>query len=322
MRHRLALHLPAVSLAYAVAFALWPWSFGAEAGSQTGAPTVLSLHSVPDGLSVYVARAGQPDTIFNQDNFKGRTPLTLQVEAGEYQLGYLATRALAPAQLGAIEEIQPGVRVVSLYRDTALILYPDKVIPPASGNREIAVPNRTSLKPLETEPYAWDRSPVSASGPEEFNAFYYKIDGIDIAQVGTIYKVHVSQARNEHIGIILPSRYLRAGERIEELRQYYPQERRFKLPPSSEVDAVLKASGIFEYRDVLVELLERGGKVIYDGPRPGGSVNLKSGEQVSVVHAAQDAAAKPSTTMRFRDVLSIQGGKLVVTRYGTSVHHE
>ena len=219
MRHRLALHLPAVSLTYAVAFALWLWSFGAEAGSQAGAPSVFSLHSVPDGLSVYVVRAGQPDTLFNQDNFKGRTPLTLQVEAGEYQLGYLATKALAPAQLGAIAEIQPGVRVVCLYRDAALILYPDKVIPLASGNREIAVPNRTSLKPLETEPYAWDRSPVSASGPEEFNAFYYKIDGIDIAQVGTIYTVHASQARNEHIGIILPSRYLRAGERIEELRQ-------------------------------------------------------------------------------------------------------
>ena len=322
MRHRLALHLPAVSLAYAVAFALWLSSSGAEAGSQTGAPTVLSLHSVPDGLSVYVARAGQPDTIFNEGNFKGRTPLTLQVEAGEYQLGYLATRAPVPAQLGAIEEIQPGVRVVSLYRDATLILYPDKVIPPAGGNREIAVPNRTSLKPLETEPYAWDRSTVSASGPEEFNAFYYKIDGIDITQVGSIYKVHVSQPRNEHIGIILPSRYLQAGERIEELRRYYPKERRFKLPPSSEVDAVLKASGIFEYRDVLVELLERGGKVIYDGPRPGGSVNLKSGEQVSVVHAPQDAAANPSTTMRLRDVLSIQGGKLAVTRYGTSVHHE
>ena len=83
MRHRLALHSPAVSLTYAVALALWLWSFGAEAGSQTGAPTVFSLHSVPDGLSVYVARAGQPDTLFNQDNFKGRTPLTLQVEAGD-----------------------------------------------------------------------------------------------------------------------------------------------------------------------------------------------------------------------------------------------
>jgi hypothetical protein len=94
------------------------------------------------------------------------------------------------------------------------------------------------------------------------------------------------------------------------------------LPPASEVDAVLKASGILEYRDVLVELLERGGKVIYDGPRPGGSVNLKSAEQVPVVHAAQDAAVNPSTTMRIRDVLSIQGKKLVVTRYGTSVHHE
>ena len=226
MRHRTALHLPAVSLTSAVALTLWLWSFGAEAGSQTGAPTVFSLRSVPDGLNVYVVRAGQPDTIFNQDNFKGRTPLTLQVEAGEYQLGYLATKALAPAQLGAIEEIQPGVRVVSLYRDAALIQYPDKVIPLASGNREIAVPHRTSLKPSETEPYAWDRSPVSASGPEAFNAFYYKIDGIDIAQVGTIYTVHASQARNEHIGIILPSRYLRAGERIEELRQYYPKERR------------------------------------------------------------------------------------------------
>ena len=178
------------------------------------------------------------------------------------------------------------------------------------------------MKPSETEPYAWDRSPVSASGPEAFNAFYYKMDGIDIAQVGAIYTVHVSQARNEHIGIILPSRYLRAGERIEELRQYYPKERQFTLPPASEVDAVLKASGILEYRDVLVELLERGGKVIYDGPRPGGSVNLKSDEQVPVVHAAQEAAASPSTTMRVRDVLSIQGGKLVVTRYGTSVRHD
>jgi hypothetical protein len=322
MRHRAALHLPAASLTYAVALTLWLWSFGAEAGSQTGGPTVFSLRSVPDGLSVYVARAGQPGTLFNQGNFKGQTPLTLQVEAGEYQLGYLATKALASAQLGAIEEIQPGVRVVSLYRDAALIHYPDKVIALASGSREIAVPNRTSLKPSETEPYAWDRSPVSAGGAEEFNAFYYKIDGTDIAQVGTIYTVRAGQARNEHIGIILPSRYLMAGERIQELRQYYPKERQFKLPPSSEVDAVLKASGILEYRDVLVELLERGGKVIYDGPRPGGSVNLRSGEQVAVVHAAQDAAASPSTTMRLRDVLSIQGGKLVVTRYGTSVHHE
>lgn len=322
MRHRTALHSPAVSLTYAVALPLWLWSFGAQPGSQTSAPTGFSLRSVPDGLSVYVARAGQPDTIFNQGNFKGRTPLTLPVEPGEYQLGYLATTALAPAQLGAIVEIQPGVRVVSLYRDGALLQYPDKVTALASGSREIALPNRTSLKPSETEPYAWDRSPVSASGPEAFNAFYYKMDGIDIAQVGTIYTVHVSQARNEHIGIILPSRYLRTGERIEELRQYYPKERRFTLPPASEVDAVLKASGILEYRDVLVELLERGGKVIYDGPRPGGSVNLKSAEQVPVVHAAQDAAVNPSTTMRIRDVLSIQGKKLVVTRYGTSVHHE
>jgi hypothetical protein len=314
--------LPAVSLTVAVAVTLWLWSFGAQAGSQTSAPTVLSLRSVPDGLSVYVARAGQPDTVFNQGNFKGRTPLTLQVEAGEYQLGYLATTALAPAQLGAIVEIQPGVRVVSLYRDGALIQYPDKVTALGSGSREIAVPNRTSLKPSETEPYAWDCSPVSASGPEAFNAFYYKMDGIDIAQVGAIYTVHVSQVRNEHIGIILPSRYLRAGERIDELRQYYPKERRFTSPAASEVDAVLRASGILEYKDELVELLERGGKVIYDGPRPGGSVNLKSGEQVPVVHAAQEAAASPSTTMRFRDVLSIHGGKLVVTRYGTSIHHE
>ena len=102
MRHRTALHLPAVSLTYAVALTLWLWSFGAQAGSQTSAATVFSLRSVPDGLNVYVARAGQPDTIFNQANFKGRTPLTLPVEAGEYQLGYLATKALAPAQLGAI----------------------------------------------------------------------------------------------------------------------------------------------------------------------------------------------------------------------------
>ena len=51
-------------------------------------------------------------------------------------------------------------------------------------------------------------------------------------------------------------------------------------------------------------------------------MNLKSDEQVLVVHAAQEAAASPSATMRVRDVLSIQGGKLVVTRYGTSVHHE
>ena len=322
MRHRTALHLPAISLTYAVALPLWLWSFGAQAGSQTSAPTGFSLRSVPDGLNVYVARAGQADTIFNQGNFKGRTPLTLPVEPGEYQVGYLATTALAPAQLGAIVEIQPGVRVVSLYRDGALIQYPDKVMVLASGSREIALPNRTSLKPSETEPYAWDRSPVSASGPEAFNAFYYKMDGIDIAQVGTIYTVHVSQARNEHIGIILPSRYLRAGERIQELRQYYPKERRFTLPPASEVDAALKASGILEYRDLLIELLERGGKVIYDGPRPGGSVNLKSDEQVPVVHAAQEAAPSPSTTMRIRDVLSIQGGKLVVTHYGTSVHHE
>ena len=322
MRHHTTLHLPAVSLTYAVALTLWLWSFGAQAGSQTSAATVFSLRSVPDGLDVYVARPGQPDTIFDRDNFKGRTPLTLPVEAGEYQLGYLATKALAPAQLGAIEEIQPGVRVVSRYRDGALIQYPDKVIALANGSRETAVPNRTSLKPSETEPYAWDRSPVSASGPEAFNAFYYEMDGIDIAQVGAIYTVHVSQARNEHIGIILPSRYLRAGERIEELRQYYPQERRFKLPPATQIDAVLKASGILEYRDVLVELLERGGKVIYDGPRPGGSVSLKSDAQVPVVHAAQEAAASPSTTMRIRDVLSIQGGKLVVTHYGTSVHHE
>jgi hypothetical protein len=283
---------------------------------------VFSLRSVPDGLNVYLARAGQPDTIFDQGNLKGQTPLTLRVEAGEYQLGYLAPKALAPAQLGAIVEIQPGVRVVSLYRDAALIQYPDKVTALASGSREIAEPTRTSLKPSEAEPYAWDRSPVSAGGQEAFNAFFYKMDGIDIAQVGTIYTVHVSQARSEHIGIILPSRYLRAGERIQELRQYYPKERRFTLPPASEVDAVLKASGILEYRDVLVELLELGGKVIYDGPRPGGSVNLKSGDQVPVVHAAQDAAANPSATMRIRDVLSIQSGKLVVTRYGISVHHE
>jgi hypothetical protein len=322
MRHRTALHWPAASLTYAVALILWLWSFGALAGSQTSALTVFSLRSVPDGLNVYVARAGQPDTIFDQSNFKGQTPLTLRVEAGRYQLGYLATKALAPAQLGAIVEVQPGVRVVSLYRDAALIQYPDKVTALASGSREIAEPTRTSLKPSEAEPYAWDRSPVSAGGQEAFNAFFYKMDGIDIAQVGAIYTIHVSQARSEHIGIILPARYLRAGERIQELRQYYPKERRFTLPPASEVDAVLKASGILEYRDVLVELLELGGKVIYDGPRPGGSVNLKSGDQVPVVHAAQEAAANPSTTMRIRDVLSIQSGKLVVTRYGTSVHHE
>ena len=219
MRHRTTLHLSAVSLTYAVALTLGLWMFGAQARSQTSAPTVFSLRSVPDGLDVYVARAGQPDTIFNQDNFKGRTPLTLRVEAGEYQLAYLATKAPAPAQLGAIEEIQPGVRVVSLYRDAALIQYPNKVTALAGGSRETAVPTRTSLKPSETEPYAWDRSPVSASGPEAFNAFYYKMDGFDIAQVGAIYTVHVSQAGNEHIGIILPSRFLRAGERIEELRQ-------------------------------------------------------------------------------------------------------
>ena len=322
MRHRSALRLPAAFLTAAVVPGLWLWSFGAEARPQTSTATVLSLHSVPDGLGVYVQRAGQADTLFDRQNFKGQTPLTVQVEAGEYQLGYLATKAPAPAQLGAIEEVQPGVRVVSLYRDGAFIQYPDKVVPLGSGSRETAQPNRTSLKPAETEPYAWDRSSVSAGGAEQFNVFYYKIDGTDIAQVGTIYAVRASQGRNEHIGIILPSRYLRAGERIQELREYYPQERRFTLPPSSEVDSVLRASGILEYRDVLVELLERGGKVIYDGPRPGGKVNLKSGEQVVVVHAAQDAAADPSATMRVRDVLSIKGGKLVATRYGTSVHHD
>ena len=276
MRHCTALHFPAVSLTYAVSLTLWLCSFSAQAGSQTSAPVVFSLRSVPDGLNVYVARAGQPDTIFDQANFKG----------------YLATKPLASAQLGAIEEIQPGVRAVSLYRDGALIHYPDKVIALASGSRETAVPNRTSLKPSETEPYAWDRSPVSASGPEAFNAFYYKMDGIDIAQVGAIYTVHVSQAGNEHIGIILPSRYLRAGERIEELRQYYPKERQFTLPPASEVDAVLKASGILEYRDVLVELLGRGGKVIYDGPRPGGSVSLKSDAQVPLDDDADSRRAQ------------------------------
>jgi hypothetical protein len=321
MRHRASLRPATVFLTSAVTSALGVWSFDVQAVSQAGTTTVLSLLSVPEGLNVHVARAGQPETLFDQSHFKGRTPLTLQVEAGTYQLGYLATKAPAPAHLGAIEEIQPGVRVASFYRDTTLIQYPDKVIALAGGSRETAVPKRTSLTPSETEPYAWDRSPVSASG-EEFNGFYYKIDGTDIAEVGAIYTLRVSQARHEHIGIILPSRYLRAGERIEELRQYYPKERRFTLPPSSEVDAVLKASGILEYRDVLVELLERGGKVIYDGPRPGGSVNLKSGEQVPVVHAAQDAVASQSSTMRFRDVLSIQGGKLVATRYGTSVRHE
>ena len=282
---------------------------------------MLSLASVPDGLDVYVAPAGQLGTLFDQSNLKGRTPLTLEIEAGTYQLGYLATKAPAGGPLGAIEEVQPGVRVASFYRDARLIQYPDKVVPLTGGSREAAVPKRTSLTPSETEPYAWDRSPVTVSG-EEFNRFYFRIDGTDVAQVGTIYTLPVSQARTEHIGIILPSRYLRAGERIDELRQYYPKERRFPLPASSEVDAVLRASGILEYREALVELLERGGKVIYDGPRPGGSVKLKSGEQVPVIHAAQDATASPSSTMRFRDVLSIQGGRLVATRYGTSVHHE
>src|SRR4029450_250759 len=144
--------LPAVSLIHAVALTLWLGSLGAQAGSQTSAPTAFSLHSVPDGLNVYVARAGQPDTIFNQSNFKGRTPLTLQVEAGEYQLGYLAAKALAPAQLGAIEEVQPGVRVASLYRDAALIQYPDKGTVLASGSREIAVHHRTPSTPSEAEP--------------------------------------------------------------------------------------------------------------------------------------------------------------------------
>ena len=83
MRHRTALHLPAVSLTSAVALTLWLWSVGAQAGSQTSAAAVFSLRSVPDGLNVYVARAGQPDTIFDQGNFKGRTPLTLPVEAGD-----------------------------------------------------------------------------------------------------------------------------------------------------------------------------------------------------------------------------------------------
>ena len=321
MRHRASLRPSAVFVTSAVTSTLWLWSFGVQAGSQAGTTTDLSLLSVPDGLDVYVAPAGRPETLFDQGNFKGRTPLTLKVAAGTYQLGYLATKAPAPAHLGALEEVQPGVRLASLYRDTTLIQYPDKVIALAGGSRDSAVPKRTSLTPSETEPYAWDRSPVSPGG-EEFNGFYFKIDGTDIAQVGAIYTLRASQARHEHIGIILPSPYLRAGERIEELRRYYPKERRFTLPPSSEVDAVLKASGILEYRDVLVELLERGGKVIYDGPRPAGSVNLKSGEQIPVVHAAQDAAAGPSSTMRFRDVLSIQGGKLVATRYGTSVRHE
>ena len=322
MKDRAAVQLRAGSVACAVALALALGGLGAQAGSQTGTGTTLLLHSVPDGLSVYVARAADPGTLFNPDNLKGRTPLTMQVEAGEYQLGYLAAKAPAPTQLGAIEEIQPGVRAVALYRDATVIQYPDKVIPLAGGSRETAVPERTSLKPSETEPYAWDRSPLSAGGPEEFNAFYYKIEGSAIAQVGAIYRIRATGSRHEHVGIILPSRLLRAGERIQELREYYPRERRFKLPPTSEVDAILKASGILDYKDVLVELLERGGKVIYDGPRPTGSVNLKSDERVAVVHAAQGTAADPSSTMRFRDVLSIRDGKLLVTRYGTSVRHE
>ena len=111
---------------------------------------VLSLRSVPDGLSVYVAGAGQPDTIFNQGNFKGRTPLTLPVEAGEYQLGYLETKALAPAQLGAIEEIQPGVRVVSLYRDGALVPSPTPDFKLASGDRLGLIGDPAHVEAAET----------------------------------------------------------------------------------------------------------------------------------------------------------------------------
>ena len=68
--------------------------------------------------------------------------------------------------------------------------------------------------------------------PEAFNAFYYKMDGIDIAQVGAITRSTSARHETEHIGIILPSRYLRAGERIQELTPAYPKERLFTLPPA------------------------------------------------------------------------------------------
>ena len=201
--------------------------------SQAGDQTDFSLRSVPDGLNIYVAAAGRSETLFNQDNFKGRTPLTLQVEAGDVSARLSRDEGALPAQLGAIEEIQPGVRTVSFYRDTALIQYPDKVVALAGGSREMAV--QPDLAETGGDGAVCVGSLTrERQRPEEFNGFYYKIDGTDIAQVGAIYTVRVSQARNEHIGIILPSRYLRAGEHIEGLRSTYPQERRIQSGPPGE----------------------------------------------------------------------------------------
>ena len=89
-RNRTAFHLPRGCLRSPLPWLIDPDLVAVELWCPGWLPDERSrrlfrFRSVPDGLSVYVARAGQPDTIFRpgEGDLEGRrTPVTLRVEAG------------------------------------------------------------------------------------------------------------------------------------------------------------------------------------------------------------------------------------------------
>jgi len=286
---------------------------------------VLSLHSVPDGLSVFLAQAGKPETLFTQDNLKGPAPLTLRLLPGEYHVGYLLTKVPWASQVGTLDEIQPaGLRLVTLFRDVTVLHYTDKAVPLTGGLREIVQPNRFVLGAAEAEPFIWDRAgDVKAPISDAFNTFFYKIENTTITQVGTVYSIRVDAGQLEHVGIILPERFSRTAEHARELQEYYPSQRRFRLAqPSTEIDALFRSSGIVEHKELLLELLERGGKLIYDGPRPGGSVRVEAGTQVPILGVSQRSAENALSRTSLRDVFTVQDGRVSVRSYASAIVHD
>ncbi|OFW06718.1 MAG: hypothetical protein A3H96_20585 [Acidobacteria bacterium RIFCSPLOWO2_02_FULL_67_36] len=156
---------------------------------------------------------------------------------------------------------------------------------------------------------------------DDFNTFYYRIRDGRLNQVGTIYRLTIPGGGAGHIGMILPPRYLRTDERADELRKYYPPQRRFTLTQSvTEVDALLQQQGTLLHKQFILELLEKGGKVIFGGSRRGGVLMVPPGVSITLLRSQNDI--NDPKDPKVRDVLEIAGGKLRVRRYLSAVEHE
>ena len=220
---------------------------------------------------MYISDSGEPTTLFKNSNHIGETPKTLNLNSGVYYVGFLLDSLPVSCSLSIY---YPPVRnVATVEKGSAWTSFgggfdstPDLVC-------LFARPERHKVSSNEREPYLRDVliGPTAdlTNAMQNFSKTYYVFEESKIIQVGQIYQLIIKEKiSTSHVSVFLPASYMPIRDHIVEICSLYPKEKLWPLQQKpDEVEKILNDAAIpKKNHPIVIELLEKGGKVIYGGP--------------------------------------------------------